>query len=67
MTEPACHDCDLPYSDPGFVDLVIPDDAFRQISPSGDESGLFCPTCLIRRLANAGITTTGTFRSGPLS
>ena len=71
MTDPrrrgCCYDCGRRYGDAyGFPDLVIPDDAWVQISPSGDEGGLLCPSCICRRLHDAGIYTTGVFRSGPL-
>jgi hypothetical protein len=63
-----CHDCLRPYGDEhGFPDLVIPDDAWRAISPAGDQYGLLCPSCICRRLHAAGIECRGTFRSGPLS
>ena len=61
-----CYDCGLNYSDEGFQDLVVPNDIWAEISPSGDEGGLLCPTCLIRALAKAGIQTKGVFTSGPL-
>ena len=64
----ACNDCGSPYGDEhGFPDLVVPNEVFRQISPSGDENGLFCPSCLCKRLYDRGIETTGMFTSGPLS
>lgn len=65
---PACGDCGRLYGDEyGFPDLVIPDDAWRKISPTGDEGGLLCPSCMCARLENAGVVTSGVFRSGPLS
>lgn len=64
----ACNDCGRPYGDEhGFPDLVIPHDIWKRISPSGDEGGLLCPSCICGRLHAAGIETTGKFTSGPLA
>lgn len=65
--EAKCMDCGLPYADPGFQDLVVPDDVWKKISPTGHEGGLLCPTCIVRACAKAGIETTARFTSGPLS
>ena len=64
--EAKCYDCGLPYTDTGFQDLVISDDAWLKISPTGHDGGLLCPTCICRALSKAGIETTGVFTSGPL-
>lgn len=61
-----CNDCLRDYNDPGFPDLVIPNSAWRQISPTGDEGGLLCPSCLCARLEHAGIRCEGAFMSGPI-
>lgn len=63
----SCHDCDRPYGDQnGFPDLIIPNADWTLISPTGDEGGLLCPSCICGRLYEAGIRTAGIFRSGPL-
>ena len=62
-----CFDCGITYGDHGFPDLVIPHADWRQISPSGDEGGMLCPSCICARLGRRGISTTSSFRSGPLS
>lgn len=65
-----CHDCGLPYSDPGFADLVVPNEVWAKISPTGDEGGLLCPTCMVRRAEKAGFdvaTVPAQFRSGPFA
>lgn len=63
-----CHDCGRKYGDEyGFPDLVVPHEVWKKISPTGDEGGLLCPSCLCRRLHDAGITCCGFFTSGPLS
>lgn len=59
----ACMDCDVAYSDFGFVDLVVPDHIWRAIAP---QDGLLCPTCLCRRVSMAGFhEVPAEFRSGP--
>ena len=62
-----CHDCSRPYGDEhGFPDLIIEKEAWRAISPTGDDGGLLCPSCICKRLRAAGLTTTGAFMSGPV-
>ena len=64
----ACADCGLRYGDKyGFPDLLVPDSVWKKISPLGHEGGLLCPSCMCRRLHEAGITCpSGQFTSGPL-
>lgn len=64
----ACADCGLPYSDDGFQDLVVENEAWAVIAPRPDGGGLLCPTCLVRRLVRVGFDrVSGSFRSGPLA
>ena len=63
---PQCYDCHRHYADPGFPDLIIPNDAWRKISPTHDEGGLLCPSCICARLKKAGINCEGAFMSGPI-
>lgn len=60
-----CEDCMLSYLDEGFHDLVVPDEVWARISPTGDEGGLLCPTCMTRRCATLGIQTKAVWESGP--
>lgn len=63
-----CHDCGRPYGDPGFPDLLVPDEAWNAISPSGGHGGLLCPSCLVARLDKAGFRNVRAFwGSGPLA
>lgn len=63
----SCEDCDRPYGEEhGFPDLIIPFDAWKRISPSGDEAGLLCPSCICQRLYKAGIKCSGAFVPGPI-
>lgn len=63
----ACHECNRPYGDEyGFPDLVVQNDVWAKISPTGDEGGLLCPSCMCRRAADIGLERiTAVFRSGP--
>ncbi|MEN0652434.1 MULTISPECIES: hypothetical protein [Hyphobacterium] len=62
-----CYDCQRPYgTEHGFPDLVIESWAWRSISPTGDDGGLLCPSCICQRLAAQGITAIGAFTSGPI-
>lgn len=40
---------------------------WAKISPTGDEGGLLCPSCICAALDREGLETTGKFTSGPLS
>ena len=63
-----CYDCARPYGDEhGFPDLLIPHAAWAKISPTGDEGGLLCPSCIAKRCHAAGLENVpATFASGPL-
>lgn len=62
-----CYDCGRPYGDEhGFPDLVIPNEAWTRISPTGDGGGLLCPSCICKRLHDEGMRVEGRFMSGPL-
>jgi hypothetical protein len=63
----SCEDCNRPYGhEHGFPDLIIPYDAWKQISTGGDDSGLLCPSCICKRLHDKGIRCEGAFMSGPI-
>jgi hypothetical protein len=62
-----CADCERPYGDEhGFPDLVIPYWAWKQITPTKDDGGLLCPSCICKRLHDAGIRCEGAFMSGAI-
>ena len=63
-----CYDCERPYGDEyGFPDLLVQKSIWKKISPTGDEGGLLCPSCLIRLIMNIGLKDIpATFVSGPL-
>ncbi len=63
-----CYDCGRPYGDKhGFPDLIIPNYIWRRISPTGDDGGLLCPSCICARLYKAEIKRVeAAFMSGPI-
>lgn len=62
-----CQDCNRQYGDEhGFPDLIIPYWAWEKISPSGDDGGLLCPSCICKRLHAAELACEGAFMSGPI-
>jgi len=62
-----CFDCGRPYGDKhGFPDLIIQLDVWKRISPTKDEGGLLCPSCICKRLHDKGIRCEGAFMSGPI-
>jgi hypothetical protein len=66
-TYAACHDCDRPYSDDGFCDLVVPHEIWNNhISPFHHPGGLLCPSCMVGRAEAAGLENIpAKFMSGP--
>jgi hypothetical protein len=62
-----CFDCRRAYGDEyGFPDLIVSNDVWAKISPTGNDGGLLCPSCLCRRAYDAGIeNVAAVFRSGP--
>lgn len=64
-----CHDCGRQYgAEHGFPDLVVPHEIWTKISPTGDEGGMLCPSCMVARAHAAGLEgVPATFRSGPFA
>ena len=70
-----CYDCKRPYGhEHGFPDLLIPNSAWNKIAPHGPGegteggAGLLCPSCICKRLYEAGIEKIpSAFVSGPLA
>lgn len=63
-----CGDCGRAYS--LGPDLVVPDDVWERISPSGDEGGTLCPNCIHDRLVAQGFeyaSVPAAFTSGPMA
>lgn len=49
-----CYDCGLAYGSEGWIEAIIPNEVWRAISPTGDEGGILCITCIARRLRRRG-------------
>jgi hypothetical protein len=62
-----CVDCGRRYGAAhGFPDLVVPHEVWAKISPTGDEAGLVCPSCMCQRAHAAGLSgIPARFTSGP--
>ena len=50
-----CYDCKLDYTSPAWVDVVVPDGYWRLISPTRDEGGLLCFSCMNARFLRLGL------------
>lgn len=64
----SCCDCGRSYGDEhGFPDLIVPNSVWRQISPTRDNGGLLCPSCICKRLSDGGFRDVpAAFMSGPI-
>jgi hypothetical protein len=51
-----CEGCGLAYGEDGWIECVVPDEAWNRISPTGDQGGILCITCIARRLKRAGLS-----------
>jgi len=59
-----CYECGLDYQDPGWIEAIIPDKIWNEISPTGDQAGLLCITCISRRLVKKGYKRVPVWLSG---
>lgn len=51
-----CYDCGLPYEGGHWVESVVPNDVWREISPTGNEGGILCINCIASRLYEIGLS-----------
>jgi hypothetical protein len=49
-----CYDCGLEYGSTGWIEAIIPDKIWNDISPTNSEAGILCITCISRRLTEKG-------------
>jgi hypothetical protein len=66
----ACFDCGRRYGEEfGFPDLIVPHEIWNHaVSPTGNEGGLLCPSCLCARAHWAGLSgVPARFTSGPFA
>jgi hypothetical protein len=64
---PVCFQCGLVYGDVGWMDAVVPNNVWAQISPTGHEGGVLCITCMAKRCEVLGIECEVKITSGPFS
>jgi len=50
-----CYDCGMPYGEDGWIEAIIPDALWREISPTHDDGGILCISCISKRLSRAGL------------
>lgn len=63
-----CYHCGRSYgAQYGFPDLVVPHDVWKKISPTKDEGGLLCPSCMCRAAYVSGVVCDARFTSGPFA
>lgn len=63
-----CHDCGLVYGGPGWIDAVVPNTIWKQISPTRDEGGILCISCMAARCEALGLEDVPVMlASGPFS
>lgn len=55
QTTLTCHDCGLAYGGVGWIDALVSDDIWLQISPSHDEGGILCINCISKRCEQLGL------------
>lgn len=49
-TNVGCYDCGLQYGGPGWIEAIIPDKIWNKISPTNNQGGILCITCISKRL-----------------
>jgi hypothetical protein len=62
-----CHDCGMPYGSWRWMDAHVPDEVWKQISPTADEGGILCISCMAQRCVRMGIETEVQIGSGPFA
>lgn len=62
-----CYDCELEYGCDAWSDVVVSDEIWDLIKPSGNKgAGLLCFNCMVRRLAFLGLENVSfEVKSGP--
>lgn len=49
-----CYDCGKDYEGDDWIEAVIPDLIWYDISPTKDAGGLLCISCMVKRLNHRG-------------
>lgn len=50
-----CYDCGREYGGPGWIEAVIPDAIWAEISPTHNDGGILCISCIAERLEKRGL------------
>ena len=45
-----CYDCGMEYGGDNWIEAIIPDHIWYEISPTGDEGGILCISCIAKRV-----------------
>lgn len=61
-----CYSCGKSYGSPCWIECVVPDDVWAQISPTGDEGGILCVQCIANRLNALDLRSTCKLTAGRL-
>lgn len=49
-----CYDCGKPYGEDDWIEAVIPNKIWDEISPYKNQGGILCISCIAKRLKKAG-------------
>ena len=49
-----CYDCGLEYGGESWIEAIVPDDVWLEISPTGSFGGILCISCIVKRLWQLG-------------
>jgi len=49
-----CYDCGLEYNSDSWIETAIPDKIWRDISPTDNDGGILCISCIAKRLRQKG-------------
>ncbi len=56
MKKTKCYDCGLLYGSDGWIEAIIPDNVWNIISPTKDEGGILCISCISKKLTEKGLS-----------
>ncbi|MHA1402130.1 MAG: hypothetical protein ACTSQE_17420 [Candidatus Heimdallarchaeaceae archaeon] len=49
-----CYDCGLEYGGDAWIEAIIPDEIWNEISPTGGGGGILCISCIAKRIKQKG-------------
>lgn len=55
MKKTCCYDCGLEYGSDKWIEAIIPDKIWLKISPTSNDGGILCISCIAKRLKNIGL------------